>query len=1076
MGSSRLLLGAIVVAVLVSSGIAAALVTFEARTLPAQAQHEFERSGSTSIGVSAQITQAEATTDGRIIAASIRSALGAVLVRLDSALWSDPFRLPGQHEGARPARGIQVLAQAAALDGVTANAALAAGTWPSQPRAGQPIPAALPLQTARVLRVRPGDLLTVHDSYTGAPVRFRITGTFRPRNPTSPYWALSLLGTSGSYLANGYLTYGPLIIGRAAFGPGRLAVIQASWAAIPDVSRIPVANYAGLASKIRAAQASLAQPGAHGLIGGLTVTTGMPQFLDASASNLVVARSLVLIGALELLLIAVATIALSAQRLTTQREEESALLSARGMARRQLALRAGGEAVALAALPAAAGAVAGSRLATSGLHSASSTTTVSGIVWLTAGAIIAGCAAVMLWPVLSPGGPGAASVRRGRQASLASTVIAGADVALVALGALALWQLRLFSAAPRGASGRLGVYPVLAVAPALALAGAAMILLRALPALARAMDKLAARARRLTASLASWQISRRPVRQIGPALLVVVAVAAGTLALAEHQSWLQSAGDRADFTAGADVRVDLPTPLPLGESAAVTHAEGVTAAMSVARFGYNRGGEVLAVNSRQAGATVLLRPDLATQNAAALWRDIAPAGPEPGLELPGTPTRLRITARLGPAGALARAVGEMSVSVSVQDADGIVYSVPAGRLGAGQHQLVARLSATHQGSYPLRLLAVTLTYTLPPDRVSGHMNLTVGGLADSAAPAGKFPAPFASGGVLHRWQAGLSAPVLLDNAAGLRKGSARLPSLTRVRASPRSTTDLAFAPGYGTIPAPAQLGPTPVTAVLTLTTPIGAGSISAIATDAFLSANRLHVRDFVSVMVGSNEVTARIVAAVREFPTVSDGTGGGLIMDQAALQDQLVSESAQPIPVTEWWLRTATGGIPSHLPAYAVTTDRARVAAALLKDPLNQAQQLALLASAVAAGILAALGFSVSVVGSIRERRAQSALLAALGVDRGAQARQLCIEQLVLSVPAACVGLLLGAGLAWLVVPVVTLTGSGQAPIPAVLVRIPLALAVGLALCVTVIPVLAAAATVAHRPDPAAQLRAAGAT
>lgn len=77
MGSSRLLLGAIVVAVLVSSGIAAALVTFEARTLPAEAQREFQRSGSTSIDVSAQITQDEATTDGRVIAAAALAAAQA---------------------------------------------------------------------------------------------------------------------------------------------------------------------------------------------------------------------------------------------------------------------------------------------------------------------------------------------------------------------------------------------------------------------------------------------------------------------------------------------------------------------------------------------------------------------------------------------------------------------------------------------------------------------------------------------------------------------------------------------------------------------------------------------------------------------------------------------------------------------------------------------------------------------------------------------------------------------------------------------------------------------------------------
>ena len=43
----------------------------------------------------------------------------------------------------------------------------------------------------------------------------------------------------------------------------------------------------------------------------------------------------------------------------------------------------------------------------------------------------------------------------------------------------------------------------------------------------------------------------------------------------------------------------------------------------------------------------------------------------------------------------------------------------------------------------------------------------------------------------------------------------------------------------------------------------------------------------------------------------------------------------------------------------------------------------------------------MGVTASVRERRAQRALLAALGVSQAAQARLLCLEQLMLSVPAA---------------------------------------------------------------------------
>jgi len=152
-------------------------------------------------------------------------------------------------------------------------------------------------------------------------------------------------------------------------------------------------------------------------------------------------------------------------------------------------------------------------------------------------------------------------------------------------------------------------------------------------------------------------------------------------------------------------------------------------------------------------------------------------------------------------------------------------------------------------------------------------------------------------------------------------------------------------------------------------------------------------------------------------------------------------------------------------------TDRARLLSALEADPLSAIPQQAVQSIAVAAALLAILGFSVSVAASVRERRSQSALLAALGVDGAAQARLLCLEALALSLPAAVTGLLLGTVLAHLLVPAVTLTATAVAPVPSVLVEVPLATAALLALTITAVPVLAAAATAVRRPDAAAQLR-----
>src|SRR6202034_651696 len=185
MGSSRLLLGSIFLSVLICSGLAAALVTFGSRSLPAAAQREFLRSGSVAIEVSAQITEPQAPAARRLGAGAAPAALRPAPVPVYRGLWSDPSRLPG-----RSLPGIHVQAQAASLAGIGAHAVLLSGAWPGPAGRGQAIPAAVPAPTALTLGIGTGDLLAVHDGYSGVLVRLRITGVFRPLDPASPYWGL----------------------------------------------------------------------------------------------------------------------------------------------------------------------------------------------------------------------------------------------------------------------------------------------------------------------------------------------------------------------------------------------------------------------------------------------------------------------------------------------------------------------------------------------------------------------------------------------------------------------------------------------------------------------------------------------------------------------------------------------------------------------------------------------------------------------------------------------------------------------------------------------------------------------
>ena len=335
---------------------------------------------------------------------------------------------------------------------------------------------------------------------------------------------------------------------------------------------------------------------------------------------------------------------------------------------------------------------------------------------------------------------------------VAGVARAGLDIALVVLAVLAGWQLRQYSAASNG--GTAGIDPVLALAPALALAAGSVAALRLLPLAARTTDRLAARGKGLVASLAGWQFSRMPIRQGSAALLLIMAVAAGTLALAQHESWTRSASDQAIFATGGDVQVNLPAQLEPGGVGAVTGARGVTHSLAVAADIQASPGEMIAVDSAQAPQVARLRGDESRLPAASLFRAITPSGGLPGAVLPAPQPgaragTIRLTAALGPhppvsardSRALAAQLGPVTVTLTILDATGSAYQVAAGTLVADglPHLLVASLGG-NQARYPLRVAAITATYLMPL-RAAPSLTLTVSGLplagwtGDASSPA-----------------------------------------------------------------------------------------------------------------------------------------------------------------------------------------------------------------------------------------------------------------------------------------------------------------------------------------------------
>jgi hypothetical protein len=1122
--SYRLVLGTALVTAVISAAAAAALASFATGALPRAVHRQLGVAPGTSILVTGTVNAAQAAQDGQAVSRRLRAALRPAPVTITSGRYSNALGAAGppghspaaaatgtpsapattatvSATGAAAGPGVILLAEAAALDGQRDHAVLTAGQWPGPPAARQPVPAAVPAVVAARLRLAPGTVLRLRDRNTGAPVTLRITGIFRARAPQSRYWQLSPAGPGGFRASAGFLSYGPLLVDPAAFAAGGLATGGAGWLAAPATGRIPASGLTALADRVSGTVGVLTTDSA---LGGLAVRTSLPAVLTGLSRSQTAAQSLLAIEGLQLLLLAAAALALAASLLAGQREGETALLSARGGARWQLARLNGPESVLLAVAAAAAGALGGGwlagQLARSGSLRAAGLRLPAGSAnaWWAAAAVGVLGAVLLIWPALRPPSPGAARSRRGRQARVAGIARAGADVALVVIALIAGWQLRRYLAVSPGAQGGLGLDPFLIAAPVLALAAGTVLLLRLVPVAARLGDWAASRGRQLPAAMASWEISRRPVRQGACVLLVVLATATSTLALAQHQSWRRSAADQAAFRAGADLRVDLAVPASLAQAGRLASAPGVTGVLPLARSAdATSTGVVLAVSARAAPATVLLRPDLAPAGPASLWRRLQ--RPPAGLAVPGRPSRLVLTAALARKAGTGRrktraATGTLRVSLDLTDATGAAYQVPAGTLppDGRVHRLTAVIPG-RQAAYPLLVTGLVAGYTLPRRRPP-LATLEISGLAaDGGPPAagsggGRGLARFADGQALLHWATPMSAPGLdlavnLAQSPGSPPAGAQGPVLPTVRGR---ALVLAFSPGYGASANPGGGPPSAIQGTLTLTPALPARPVPALATRGYLNTSGAQVGDILTLNYGPATVHAKIVAAVSAFPTVLGG-GGALIIDLPTLQSVLTAQSQGPLPVPEWWLRSpgpagsagpgaqSPPGLPG-LPAGARVTSRAALTARLLADPLSGLPQQALPAIALAAVVIAGIGFSVSVTAGVTERRAQSALLAALGVSRAARAGQLCLEQLMLSVPAAAAGVLLGGGLARLLVRAVTLTSNATVPIPPVLIETLWVTAVALAAAVAAVPVLAAALTITRRPDPAAELRAAEAT
>ena len=1022
MRPARAALAAGVATTLLTITFIVALVSFTQTQTADAIRSALSRPDNLAVTIAGSLSAQQQPQARAAILSKLRPAFGTVPFSLFGSLRVDGLALLGGGPAKQAGRTHNIVT-VVGPDALPAHATLITGHWPAAVSGGGPVPVAVSARAAARLGASVGKIITIRSPYDSKDATLRVSGIFRPDDAASPYWHLDPLGGHGIQQAGGYTTYGPLFASAAAMRSGPLSATLADWVAIPRSGASVAAT--GLQQLGVRLDSALSQLTASTVAGNPVATSPLPALLARLSAAVLISRSLLLIGLLELLVLSVATLTLMARALSGERRAETALLRARGGAESQLVRLGAAESTLLVAPAVIIGPVLGvwlaGRLAAGRVHLTGAAQAggagIPAVLWLVALAVAVGSLPVLLFPsVRAAVSPLGVATMRGRQRAVGAASRAGADLALVALAAAACWELAHTSGALTvAANGQLSLDPVLVAAPVLAAPACSVLILRTLPLASRLADRSAAKGRRIVLPLASWSIGRRPLRHAGPLLITVISLATAVLAISQYQTSRETARDLAAFTTGSDYRVDLPYgPLPLGQAGRIAGLKGARTVMPVVRSTATLGDNVatvtvLGLTGAKAASTVLLRPDLAKESLSVLSRRITPAAAPPGTVLPGLPERIAVTATLGRGGGITAP----QLQLQIRDSAGLYYLVNAGNLppDGRPHTLIASLLPGRQAAYPLRLAGVQVSFTIPPR--PSHGVLRIGPVRVTNTGSGPFP----------------------PTAPQVRQA---LPaSVTRFPTGPNGTPDGAHSAEISWLRA--------------------GRPIPAIATRAFLAAASQHIGSVVSLPIDNVAVRMRIVASVSAFPTIP-ASGGGLILDQDPLQQALLAAGAEPLQATEWWLRAPAapdfGGIASGLQV----TSRTAIAASFTGDPFGVDVRLALAAIALAAVILAIAGFAVAAAAA-RERRPELALLDALGMPRRQLTRMLRTEQALLAVPSAIVGLALGALLAHLIVPALTLTPTGGAPAIPVVVQVPWLIAAALAAIIAAFPVIVAPLT-----------------
>ena len=885
------------------------------------------------VAVSSRLAPADSEAADAIVSAEIGRAFEATGGGITRYARSGTFALPDQPPGE-----VRELAVFGYAEGLADHATLLAGNWPDPAgTAGPAIPVAVGEDVAAQLGLGLGDRLAMESRVsTGFAAEAEIVAVFRINDPAEPFWWDEPFVRDGVVISERFTTRGPFFTSEpdllAKAAPG---AIEFGWHAFPDADRLTVAGLGDFRARVGELDARLDAA----LGGGANVATALPEILAEAERSLLVSRTGVLLLTVQLVALAAYAVLLSASLLVEHRRVETAMLRSRGAGRARIVGLALIEGLCLtvpAALVApwlAAAALRafnlGGPLAEIGLTIEPEITTDA---YLAAAVAAAVCLIALTVPAFLTARSFAAvhgKVARGETKGIGQRL--GLDLALVAVAAIGLWQLRHYGAPlTRSVQGTLGLDPLLVATPAIGLLAGAIVALRIVPLLAQLAERVAAGGRGLVPSLGSRQLARRPLRYTRAALLLMLAMAMGVFAVSYTWTWSASQRDQATFQIGADLRVQPGTQV--GSMPRWAFDQGlagipdVTARLPVDRESITVSRHVPVAASFSGSTRRWLRrwstcgPTCPGEPLAGLLAPLAAARPTvEAVRLPGEPRQLRMTidpeirhlerrvfdeatqairqrtrrtardrrlARDRDVGRRPRREGD---AASLRRADGRHRRRSAGGLGPARRRIgdrwrLVRLSPRPDGGRAAR--------QPPRVRTRRPTRRSPSATSQRAVATARGRPPRSS------WRAAGAAP--RRSTGGRTRPSRRTSRVTSWPPSPGRQ-------GCRSSPSVDDLGrATVLTFAPSALDRIADEPVPIVASEAFLEASASEVGDDFSLSIGGIRREVRIAASVRAFPA-TDPARPIAIVDLATLGLLRFEGSDAVEPADEWWLAVNDG-------------------------------------------------------------------------------------------------------------------------------------------------------------------------